>query len=400
MNPVYLGEPALVSALGSGLSEHLDKLLDPPQTSPLTFDSSRIPGKTRALGAVSRPLRPMPADLPTEHLSRNNRLLWDALEQIEPQIHAAVERYGADRVAVVIGTSTSGVDENIPFFRHIAQGGAPGGFPFRQQQPTLSAAADFVRYVYRLDNMAYGVSTACTSGARALVGAARLLDMGLCDAVICGGTDTLSLLTVNGFSALEVLSEGIANPFSANRDGINIGEAAAVFVATREPNGRPALLGYGNSSDAYHMSTPRPDAAGAAAAFQAALKSAALSAADIGWINLHGTGTVHNDSMESRAVSQIFGNSTPATSTKPLTGHTLGAAGALEAAFLWAVACREHNPEGRLPPHLWDGAADPALPHIALTGTHSCWPHGRRIGASSSFAFGGNNSVLLIGETN
>ena len=158
------------------------------------------------------------------------------------------------------------------------------------------------------------------------------------------------------------------------------------------------LLGYGASSDAHHMSSPRPDGLGAAQAFQVALNHAGLPPESIGWINLHGTGTLLNDGMESRAVAEVLGSQTAATSTKPLTGHTLGAAGALEAAFVWGIASRRDNPEGSLPPQLWDGQADPELPSIALTVSGSRWPKGRRIGASSSFAFGGNNSVLIIGE--
>ena len=265
----------------------------------------------------------------------------------------------------------------------------------------MSAPAGFVAEAYGLHGLRYAVSTACTSGARALISAARLLRANLADAVICGGADTLSPLTINGFASLDVLSDGIANPFSANRNGINIGEAAAAFVMTRDPDfgGTMQLLGCGASSDAYHMSSPRPDGLGAAQAFQAALNHAGLSPHDIGWINLHGTGTQHNDSMESRAVAEVFGCQTPCTSTKPSTGHTLGAAGALEAAFAWGVASRETNPQGKLPPQLWDGTPDPELPAIALTDSGSTWLGGRRIAASSSFAFGGSNAVLVIGET-
>lgn len=395
----YLGRPGLVSALGSGLAEHLNGLLRPSENSPLTFSSEWVKGKNRAFGAVNRPLRPFPDHLPAEHRSRNNQLLWDALAQIEPQIQAARSRYGAERVAVVIGTSVGGADENIPLFRHVADGGAWDGLPFGQQQQLLSSSADFVAAAYGLHGLCYGVSTACTSGARALISAARLLRAGLCDAVICGGVDTLSPLTINGFAALEVLSAGIANPFSERRDGINIGEAAAAFVMTREDNGESLpLLGYGASSDAHHMSSPRPDGLGAAQAFQAALNHAGLAPQQIGWINLHGTGTKLNDGMESRAVAEVFGCATAATSTKPLTGHTLGAAGALEAAFVWGAVSRADNPAGLLPPQLWDGERDAELPPIALAVSGCRWPEGRRIGASSSFAFGGNNSVLIIGE--
>lgn len=397
-NPVHLYPPALVSTLGSGIGEHVAALLNPP-VQPLTFNNDWIAGKNRAFGAIARELRPFPAHLAREHHSRNNQLLWDALAQSQAHIEAAIARHGRERIGVVIGTSTSGVDENIPMFRHVAAGGAWRDIPFRQQQQIHCAPADFVADIYGISGPCYGVSTACTSGARALISAARLLRSGICDAVICGGVDTLSPLTINGFSALEVLSSGIANPFSANRDGINIGEAAAVFLMEREASAHTLpLLGYGASSDAWHMSTPRPDGQGAIDAFASALRHARLAPEDIGWINLHGTGTPHNDHMESHAVARVFGTHTPATSTKPLTGHTLGAAGALEAAFLWIMANRASNPAGQLPAHRWDEHPDPELAPIALTGADSHWPHPRRIGASASFAFGGNNSVLIIGE--
>lgn len=397
---VYLATPALSSALGDGLQTHIDALLNPTHRSPLRFSTEWIQGQNRAFGMVEQVLRPFPEHLAPSFHSRNNQLLWHTLAQIEPQIEAAKARFGVARVAVVLGTSTSGVDENINMFEQVANGTAWQNVSFKQAQQLMDAPAEFVAEAYGLQNLRYVVSTACTSGARALISAARLLRAGLCDAVICGGVDTLSPLTINGFAALEVLSAGLAQPFSARRDGINIGEAAAVFVMTREAdfgNSLP-LLGYGASSDAYHMSSPRPDGLGAIHAFQAALNHAAIDANEIGWLNLHGTGTLHNDSMESIAVAEVFGIHTPCTSTKPSTGHTLGAAGAIEAAFLWGMVSREHNHAGKLPPQLWDNVADDALPPLAFTNYHSHWQQLRRIGASSSFAFGGSNAVIIIGE--
>ncbi|MDO5640522.1 MAG: beta-ketoacyl-ACP synthase [Neisseria sp.] len=398
--PVYLTTPAVTSALGSGLQNHIDALLNPPAASPLTFSEQWVSGKRLAFGAVNETLRPFADTLSDGHQSRNNQLLWHALAQIEADIEAAKQHFGSHRIAVVMGTSVSGVDENLAMFQNIAEGGGWGEIAFNQQQQILSAPADFVAAAYGLHNLCYTVSTACTSGARALISAARLLRAGLCDAVVCGGVDTLSPLTINGFASLEVLSDGIANPFSQHRNGINIGEAAAAFVMTREADfgENLPLLGFGVSSDAYHMSSPRPDGLGAAQAFQAALNHTQMPSEHIGWINLHGTGTQHNDSMESLAVAEIFGCQTPSTSTKPLTGHTLGAAGAIEAAFLWGMVSRRHNPQGRLPPQRWDGVRDTALPKIAFTDAESRWQRDRRVGASSSFAFGGNNSVVVIGE--
>lgn len=402
----YLSQPAIVSSLGEGIETHLSQLLNGAK-SPLTqsdnvFQDHQIQGKAGVFGECRFPLRTFPENLAKIHHSRNNQLLWHALAQIEPQIQATIERFGKQRIAVVMGTSTTGVDENIPVFKQGALHNDWSGAEFHQQQQIFSAPADFVAEVYGLKGLTYGISTACTSGARALISATRLLKNNLCDAVICGGVDTLSPLTVSGFGSLSVLSEQQTNPFSVNRNGINIGEGAAVFIMTKAPldEHHIQLFGYGSSSDAYHMSSPHPEGEGAIAAFETALKSAALSADQIGWINLHGTGTIHNDQMESLVVAKVFGNQTDCTTTKPYTGHTLGAAGAVEAAILWAVISRKYNPTGKLPPQLWDKQADSALPNIAITNENSVWADGQRIGASSSFAFGGNNAVLILGETN
>lgn len=405
MMKLFLSRPAVMSALGDDLNTHLDVLLNnkpsPLAATDIPYSAHGIIGQEKMLGEVKVTLREFPAELPAEHRSRNNQLLWHVLAQIEPQIEQVIARFGKQRVAVVMGTSTTGVDENIPVFQYAAEHNDWSGKPFWQQQQYFSAPADFVAYQYGVQSASYGISTACTSGARALISAARLLKANLCDAVICGGVDTLSPLTISGFSSLEVLSDQRTNPLSANRNGINIGEAATAFIMTRVAidEHRIELLGYGASSDAYHMSSPHPEGIGAISAFENALKSAALSANQIGWINLHGTGTVHNDQMETLAVAKVFGNQTACTTTKPYTGHTLGAAGALEAAILWAVISRTYNPQGILPPQLWDGMRDESLPEILITDEHSRWLPGRRLGASSSFAFGGNNAVLILGES-
>ncbi len=210
------------------------------------------------------------------------------------------------------------------------------------------------------------ISTACTSSARALHSAKRLLALGLCDAVLCGGVDSLCGLTLNGFGALEAISERRCNPLSANRDGINIGEAAAY---------------------AHHISAPDPTGAGALQCMGKALDNAGLVPAQIDYLNLHGTATVHNDAMESLAVHRLFGATLPCSSSKPLTGHTLGAAGALEAAFCW-LSLSGHNPQGL------------ALPALALVerGQRLNRQRPRRL-MSNSFAFGGNNVSLILGDT-
>lgn len=405
MTELYLNRPAILSSLGEGIAHHIQALLEQAD-SPLALSAhlsqaENLEEQAYMLGSIKTELRFFPTDLPNEHRSRNNQVLWHCLQQIEPQIEVAIAKFGVERIAVVIGSSTTGVDENIPVFKYEAT--YPNdwsGAIFNQQQQYFSAPADFIAHQYGLKGLVYGISTACTSGAKALITAARLLKANLCDAVICGGVDTLSLLTVKGFHSLSVLSNKRTNPFSVNRQGINIGEGAAVFLMSREALDGTAvrLLGYGASSDAYHMSSPHPEGEGAIAAFKVALASAQIEPYQVGWINLHGTGTIHNDQMESLAVSCMFGDQIPCTSTKPYTGHTLGAAGAIEAAILWGIIDRTLNPSGQLPAQLWDGQFDPQLPPITLTNPHSHWVNQKRIGVSSSFAFGGNNTVLVLGE--
>jgi 3-oxoacyl-[acyl-carrier-protein] synthase-1 len=236
------------------------------------------------------------------------------------------------------------------------------------------------------------VSTACTSSAKAFSSARRLLSAGLCDAVLVGGVDTLCGLTLNGFGALESLSQGLCNPSSKNRDGINIGEGAALFLMSREP-GPVAVLGIGESSDAYHISGPDPEGRGAELAMRQALMQAGVLQVD--YLNLHGTATVQNDQMENTVVHRVLGSEVPCSSTKPLVGHMLGAAGATEAAFCWMLLTESKATP--LPPHAWDGVADPALPQLMLSSKGDA-PRRCQVVASNSFAFGGNNACLVLGR--
>jgi 3-oxoacyl-[acyl-carrier-protein] synthase-1 len=233
------------------------------------------------------------------------------------------------------------------------------------------------------------VSTACTSGAKAIAAGGRLIRAGLCDAVVCGGVDTLCGLTLNGFASLEAVSSQVSRPFSVNRDGINIGEAVALFVLSAEPS-RWRLAGWGESSDGYHVSAPDPTGAGAVLAARKALAAAGLTARDIGYVHLHGTGTRLNDPMEAGLINRLFGPELPASSTKPLTGHTLGAAGACQAAF-----CLMAMDRGRLPPHIWDHQADPALAPVRLVEPGES-AAALRYCYSASYAFGGNNAALVL----
>lgn len=396
---IYLSKPGVLSILGEDIVQHISALLSFANPA-LPSSTDWVLDKKIPIGEIEATLPLLPAGTPSIYDSRNNRLLWHALRQVNQDIIDALNRFGEERVAVVMGTSTGGVEENLPFFQQLSGIKNEDGAKFNQEHQLLSSPADFVAHHYGLNGFCYSVSSACTSGARALISAARLLQADLCDAVICGGVDSLSLLTINGFHSLEVLSEDIAQPFSTHRKGINIGEAAAVFVLTKENifDEQIALLGYGASSDAWHMSTPRPDALGAVMAIEHALNRACLEREEITWVNLHGTGTQHNDAMECIAIEQCLGACVACTSTKPFTGHTLGAAGALEAAIVWGFISHKANPQGLLPAQYGIELSDEYIKTIALSTRQSMWPSKRRVALSNSFAFGGNNTALILGE--
>jgi 3-oxoacyl-[acyl-carrier-protein] synthase-1 len=259
----------------------------------------------------------------------------------------------------------------------------------------VGATAEFIARVLNIKGPTYGISTACSSGAKALAAARRLIRAGICDAVIAGGVDTLCQLTVRGFSSLEAVSESRCNPFSKNRKGINIGEGAALFLVTAEARG-VELSGVGEGSDAYHISAPEPSGAGAVRCMSGALKDAGVNAAEVGYVNLHGTATTLNDQMESLAMQEVFGLDTFCSSTKPFTGHTLGAAGAVEAGICWLTLDSDHS--DLLPVHIWDGVRDPELPSINLVSPECSLKTPLRYVLSNTFAFGGNNISLLLGR--
>jgi 3-oxoacyl-[acyl-carrier-protein] synthase-1 len=260
----------------------------------------------------------------------------------------------------------------------------------------LGSLAEFLATELGTTGIAHVISTACSSGAKALASGARLLNAGLADAVIAGGCDALGAFTVAGFSALESVAAERCNPLSINRRGINLGEGAAFFLMTRD-EGPVRLAGWGETSDAYHMSAPDPSGKGAIRAMQAALTRGGVQAHAVDYLNLHGTATPHNDAMESLAVAEVLGNGVAVSSTKPLTGHTLAAAGAIEAAFGWLTLV--DNPQGRLPPHWWDGAVDPAVAPLNVVRPNQSLGRAPAYVLSNSFAFGGSNATLLLGSS-
>ncbi len=390
---LYLNDCGIVCALGRSLGEVRHRLLDEARSGIVATDRWS-PGRSLPLGPVAGPLPEM-ACLPLSLRSRNNQLALLALAQIRPAVEAAIARFGAHRIGVVIGTSTSGVaNSERALGAHAKSGVFPEDFHYAQQE--MGSPADLLVHQLGIGGPAYVHSSACASSAKAMASAARLIQMGLCDAVLTGGVDSLCAFTVAGFGALESVSAAPCNPLSVNRNGINIGEGAALFLMSAAP-AAVALCGWGESSDGYHMSAPDPSGEGAGIAIVQALQRAAIDVGEVDYINLHGTATVQNDAMESKLIADMFGLRTAVSSTKPFTGHALGAAAAIEAALCW-IAMQDENDEGRLPVHLWDGAADPLLPALNVVEAGMRLGRPLRFVLSNSFAFGGANAALILGR--
>jgi 3-oxoacyl-[acyl-carrier-protein] synthase I len=386
---VYLNAESTVCALGRGPT--VREALFAGEPGGVAPTDMYTPGRLLHLGCVTGEL-PDLSHAPIGHRSRSNALVAIALSQLRPAVQAAVERYGPARMAVVLGVSTAGLQEGERAARqYSATRDWPPEYDYAQQE--MGSAAAFVARETGCLGPRYVISTACSSGAKALASSARLLRAGVVDAVIAGGGDALSGFTIAGFGALESVSAGRCNPLSVNRCGINIGEGAALFVMSREP-GPVRLAGWGETSDAHHMSAPDPSGRGAMDAMRLALGRAGIVADTIDYINLHGTATPHNDAMESVAVAEVLGLEVPVSSTKPLTGHALAAAGAIEAAVVWH--CLAENPLGRLPVHWWDSERDPALAPVRIVRPGETAGRPLRFVMSNSFAFGGNNASLVF----
>ncbi len=393
MSAVFLNALGIVCALGQG-SEAVRAGLFAGQPGGVTATELYTPGRPLHLGCVPGEIAPV-IQGPMIHRSRNNALIAAALAQVRPAVDAVIARHGPARVAVILGVSTAGLAEGEPAAREQGAGRAwPHGYDYAQQE--MGNAAAYVARELGVCGPAHVISTACSSGAKALASAARLLRGGLVDAVVAGGGDALSGFTIAGFSALESVSAERCNPLSANRKGINIGEGAALFLMSREA-GPVRLAGWGESSDAHHMSAPDPTGRGAMDAMRQALARAGVSPDTIDYVNLHGTATPHNDAMESLCVAGVLGLHVPVSSTKPLTGHALAAAGAIEAALAWHTLV--DNAAGRLPAHWWDGQRDPALPQLRVVAPGESIGRAPKYILSNSFAFGGSNASLLFAES-
>jgi len=388
MTSVYLNQLGLLCPLGND-TETVYRRLVGGDRSGLVVSDQWHPGHPSPLGRVDAEPPALPASM-AEYQCRNNQLLLAAFEQLRPAFQRLSRGLDRARIGVVLGTSTAGIDQGEQVLRQWRAGEpAPAEYHYHQQQ--LGAGADFLARHLGLDGPSLTLSTACSSSGRALASARALIRNDLCDLVIAGGADSLCGLTVQGFHSLGAVSSRLCNPFSAHRDGINIGEGAALFLLSREP-GPVTLSGVGASSDAHHISGPDPQGDGAVTAMQSALDDAGAAAEQVDYLNLHGTATPQNDIMEARAVNRVFQQPPPSSATKALTGHCLGAAGALEAAFCWLLL---NHPRGPLPPHRFDGDYDPDLPVLDLVGDGR-YPATLRRCLSNSFAFGGNNLSLML----
>lgn len=357
----------------------------------LTLNDTIIKGGKFYFGKLEKDFEPIDDE---RYDLRCNRVLKYLVDKLD------LSGFEKDEIGIVIGTTNSGIQEfEDSENKHYAELGNP---------------AEFLKWYLGTKNYAASVSTACTSGAKAFSTAVKLLQNDVCKVVIAGGIDTLAAMPSYGFHALEVLSHEKSNPFSKNRDGISLGEGGALFVLTKDvkmqkcldvksitnvgricksDNEIVALLGIGETSDAYHSATPDPDGVQAVRAIQLALDDAGLKAEDIDYINLHGTGTVSNDLMEANAIYKVFGDNVPASSTKPFTGHCLGAAASIEAFICYQILKGKRN----LPIHKYDNEYDENLPKINLVNSNT---ENKKINTcmSTSFGFGGTNAVVIMGN--
>ncbi|RMA82486.1 beta-ketoacyl-ACP synthase [Umboniibacter marinipuniceus] len=330
----------------------------------------------------------LPEDWPANHYSRNNTMLWQLFCQIADEFQALIAEVPAHRIGVVIGTSTSGIAESEPYFQALAAGdGSEKDTLFHLDQQDISSPSVSLATYLGLTGPCLSISTACSSGANALGTAKRWLENDICDLVIAGGVDTLCDLTIQGFDSLGAMSHQRCLPFSSQRAGINLGEGGALFLLTADSKGIQ-VAGVGSASDAHHFSAPHPEALGAKNAMKMALEQAQLGPADIGYLNLHGTATEQNDTMESKAVRSVFGQ-VDCSSTKGVMGHTLGAAGAIECALCFS--CLELN---QLPANTTDVLAEEFADIGLLRETKIKSDLGAVM--SNSFAFGGSNVSVVL----
>ncbi|PIQ42508.1 MAG: beta-ketoacyl-[acyl-carrier-protein] synthase II [Gammaproteobacteria bacterium CG11_big_fil_rev_8_21_14_0_20_46_22] len=390
-HPIYIHDFSVMSALGANKNDVYRRLIQ-NDTSGIDEYTALFSGRTTRIARVHEKLSVLPAYL-SRYDCRNNRLLAAAYDRIKPSVEALIEKFGASRIAVVLGTSTSGIAAGEAAYKEkMRRGQFPEWFNYIQQE--AGSCAEFLARYAKLGGIYYTISTACSSSGKAFAAAKRLLQANLCDAVIVGGADSECELTLNGFDCLGLLSDEICAPFSAQRKGITLGEGAALFIVSREPSAL-RLSGVGESSDGYHMTAPHPEGEGAVLAMRQALQEAKLNPEEIEYLNAHGTGTLKNDLAEACAIHRVFDEQGPwCGSTKSLTGHTLGASSAVEIALCALLLSPAFNPSKQLPAQHLKNASDPALSPIRLLTQTEPFKHGRFM--CNAFAFGGSNVSLIL----
>jgi 3-oxoacyl-[acyl-carrier-protein] synthase-1 len=375
-----------INALGTTTREVIDGL--GAGRSGLGRCSLDLPFETYA-GTVSGELPSLPTAL-SAFDSRSARLAVAALDEMRPAVSSAIARHGSDRVGLVIGTTTAGLDRTERAYHQLqTTGSLPSSYDLHRQH-SFGGLLEAVRCAAGIGGPCLVVSTACSASAKAIGCAQRLLAAGVVDAVLVGGVDSLCQMTLRGFHSLEILSVTRCRPFSRERSGINIGEGAAYLLFERDGEASARLLGVGESSDAHHMSAPHPEGLGALAAMREALERGGRLPADIDYINAHSPGTRLNDLSEGRAISHLMGAGVPVASTKGYTGHLLGAGGATEAVF--AVVAIE---QGWIPASL---GAEPVDASLGINVSAARLDRPCRAVLSNSFAFGGSNVSLLFGS--
>ena len=393
MQPLVISRFSVVNSLGRGSESMLRALREKRSgLAPCGFETARIDTYVGPVPELDD-FRVRP-DL-QDYDCRNNRLAQLCLEQdgFAKEIAAARDRYGAGRIGLYLGTSTSGLHTTeLAYRRRDPKTGAlPADYRYAKTQNAYSLG-EFVRRYLGLAGPGFVVSSACSSSAKVLGNAARMIAAGICDAAVVGGADSLCLMTLYGFHSLGLTSPGPCRPYDVDRDGISIGEGGGFALlerAERVESGAIQLLGVGESSDAYHMSTPHPEGLGARMAMQQALDSAGLEPSDIDYVNLHGTATRSNDASEDKAVFEVFGRQTPCSSTKGATGHLLGAAGITEAII--SILAIE---DGLIPGSANTRSVDPALKCNYLLENRQA-KVARAL--TNSFGFGGSNCSLVLG---
>lgn len=375
----------LCNGLGSNVAEVSRALRE--GRSGLDVGSVDEGGRSYMCGIV-RGLDPLPSEL-AAYDTRQARLALMTLAPIESAIERACRRWGPRRLGVVIGTSTGGIGATeAAYAAYHSEGALPKSFDLERHH-AMQATVEVVARKVGAKGPAYAVSTACSSSGKALGAGARLIDAGLADAAIVGGVDSLCEMTLRGFDSLEVLSSRRCRPFSAEREGINLGEGGAFLLLERQGSSTVALLAVGESNDAHHMSAPHPEGVGARLAMERALARARVDPAKVAYVNAHGTGTKLNDAAEALAISEMFGPGKRVVATKAYTGHLLGAAGATE-----AVLAALSIDEGWVPGSLGCAPVEPGLGIEVLDAYEEIESD---YVLSNSFAFGGSNVSVLLG---